>query len=231
MLRRLRKLMLLVAALHLQALAATPVQTISLIPVADPSEYTITVKSSFSVLIPLVATATHFDGKDKTKLFTEAMKNLQIDHGAYLTGKVAEKLRDSGYRVSILNDVERSKDDPNSIEYEKVRFDTDVALFIRFDAVGFHSGFGSTSYVPKVNVTAFAFPQGAETYPYEGTVYYGVDARAGKDWAIVSPESANVDTFDTLMAEPQRSVRIYAQALDQIAERIAAQFKAAIPGK
>lgn len=220
---------LAVAPIFARAAEPVPVRSVALIPASEPAEYTVTLQSSAQFLIPLVATATHLDGKAKTKTFSDLLKSKSLAHGAFLTAQVAEKLRAGGYRVAVLDNLTRPADDPDSIDYEKLVFEGDIALQVRIEAIGFHSGFGSAAYLPKVNVGAMSFTRQGKEFPYEGSVYFGVDAKPGKDWAIVSPESASYPTYEALSSSASAVDAIYREALSRIAERVVTQFKAASP--
>jgi len=229
MYRIARLLVMSLVSVSAHAADPIPVRSVALIPASEPLEYNITLRSSVQFLIPLVATATHSDGKKKTKSFTDLLKSKAPNHGAYLTDQIAERLRSGGYQVVVLNDIARPADDPDSIDYEKLAFENDIALQVRIEGIGFYSGFGSASYVPKVNVGALSFTRRGAKYPYEASVCYGVDAKPGKDWAILSPESFNYPTFEALTADPSAVDAIYREALSKIAERVVAQFRASSP--
>lgn len=213
-----------------QSADVKPVRTVALVPAAEPLEYNITIKSAATFFIPLVGTATHMEGRANSRTFTEMMRTkAATPHGAYLTAQLAERLRGLGYQVSVLENLQRPKDDPDGIDTEKLAFDADVALQVRIDAIGYYSGFGSPAFVPKLNVSAMSFTPKGATYPYEGTVYYGLDAKPKQDWAIVSPPAYNITTFDEMAANPGKVDAVYREALEQIAERVVGQFKMVSP--
>ena len=229
MLHTLPALILTLFVAAAQAADNKPVREIALVPAAEPIEYEITYRSSAQFLIPLVAMATHSESKQKTKSFTDALKTKGFNHGTYLTDMLAERLRAIGYRVTVLSNIPRSPDDPDSIDYEKLSFAGDIALQVRIEAIGYYSGFGSNAFVPKVNVGAISFTPGGINYPYEASVYYGVDAKPGKDWAISSPETANYETYEALTADLKAVDAIYRDALSKIADRVVSQFKVTSP--
>lgn len=213
------------------AMAGEPVRvrTVAIVQPVEPTEYEVTVKSSVSFLIPLAATATHFDSKKKTQTFTELIKAQGGNFGEFFSERVAEKLVAAGYQVKVLSEVTRPPKSPDSVDYEALDFSEDIALHLRLDAIGFYSGFGSSDYVPKVNVSGISFTRKGKDYPYEGNLHFGVDARAGKDWAIASTKEDNFPSFDALIAEPKKADAIVREALTKLAERLVLQFKAASP--
>ena len=111
----------------------------------------------------------------------------------------------------------------------RIAFESDLALQVRIEAIGFHSGFGSVAYLPKVNVGVISFTRKGADYPYEASIYFGVDARRGKDWTILSPETVNFASYEALVADPVAVDAIYREALGKIADRLVAQFKAVSP--
>ena len=146
-----------------------------------------------------------------------------------MTNEVAERLRGQGYVVSVLSSIQRQPDSPDSIDYKKLDFAEDIALQLWFEEVGFYSGFGQTSFGPKLNVSAIAFTKGGKSYPYETTIYYGVDAKPGKDWAIVAPDTAYFASFELLLSAVPAVDELYRDALRKVADRVVTQLKLALP--
>ena len=207
------------------------VRTVALIPATDPTSYELTVKTAMTFFIPLAGTAAHFDAKQKTKDFNARLKPLGLALGSSLNARLVEKLTAAGYEVTVLENVPRTPDSPDWVDYETIDFKEDIGLHVRIDAIGYQSGMGSAAFVPRLNVSATSFTRKATEYPYEKSIYYGSDARPGKDWAIVSPESANAPSFEALMADPASSSRTFSEASEQVLDRIVAEFKASSPPK
>lgn len=214
----------------LAANAADPVavRRIALVAASDPAEFTVQSKTGLAFLVPLAATVMHFNSKDMTQQFSERIRARQPNYAAFFTEQVMG-LRAAGYQVFLLSDIARPADAPDSIDYEKAVFDADIALQVRIDEMGFYSGMGSRAFVPKIAVGGISFTRGGASYPYDAGLLYGVGAKADKDWAVESPESANFDDFEALMAGVGAVDAVYRDALTQLAQRLASQFQGASP--
>ncbi|WP_288254404.1 hypothetical protein [uncultured Hydrogenophaga sp.] len=208
-----------------------PARSVLLIPAADPVEYTVTVRTAATMLFPIASLGALSDGRQKSKDLTGLMRAQAPGHGLFLAERVAQRLRAAGYAVRVLEQVDRKPDDPDNIDVESLTFEEDIGLHLQFDAIGFHSGMGTSEYVPKLNIDAYSFPRGAEWYPYSTTLFFGVDARPDKEWAIVAPAGATFPTYEALIGNPASVDTVYRNALDQLAERVVAQFQVQSPLK
>lgn len=227
---------LLIATLFATSLAtraadAFPVRSVALVPAADPIEYTLTSRTAAAILIPIATAGVSLDARDKTRAFTALTKSRQPAYGAYLSTLVADRLRAAGYQVRLIEPEHRDPADPDGVDLEALVFDEDIGMQLQFDTMGFYSGMGTLSYAPKVNVDAHSFLRNGAENPFSTTIYYGVDARPNKDWAIMAPDTANIPSFEVLMGEPERVDAVYRDALKLLAERIADQFMMSSPLK
>ena len=222
---------LLASALASRASDVYPVRSVALVPAADPIEYTLTSRTAAALLIPLASAGASLDARDKTRAFTALTKARQPAYGAYLSTLVADRLRAAGYQVRLIEPEHRDPEDPDGVDLEALVFDEDIGMQLQFDTMGFFSGMGSLAFVPKVNVDAHSFLRSGAENPFSTTIYYGVDARPNKDWAIMAPDTANIPSFEILMGEPERVDAVYRDALKLLAERIANQFMASSPLK
>jgi hypothetical protein len=227
---------LLIAALIATSLASLasdiyPVRSVAIVPAADPIEYTLTSRTAAAIFIPLASAGASLDARDKTRAFTALTKARQPAYGVYLTTLVADRLRAAGYQVRLIEPENRDPEDPDGVDLEALVFDEDIGMQLQFDTMGFFSGMGSLAFAPKVNVDAHSFLRSGAENPFSTTIYYGVDARPNKDWAIMAPDTANIPSFEILMGEPERVDAVYRDALKLLAERIANQFMTSSPLK
>jgi hypothetical protein len=227
---------LLIAALFATSFVARaadtfPVRSVALVPAADPIEYTLTSRTAAVFIFPIASAGAWADSRDKTRAFTALTKSRQPAYGAYLSKLVADRLRAAGYQVRLIEPEHRDPADPDGVDLEALVFDEDIGMQLQFDTMGFFSDMGTMGFAPKVNVDAHSFLHSGAENPFSTTIYYGVDARPNKDWAIMAPDTANIPSFEVLMGEPERVDAVYRDALNLLAERIATQFMASSPLK
>jgi hypothetical protein len=231
MLRALLIVALFATSFLSRAADTFPVRSVAIVPAADPIEYTLTSRTAAALIFPIASAGVSMDARDKTRAFTAITKSRQPAFGSYLSTLVAERLRAAGYQVRLIEPERRDPEDPDGVDLEALVFDEDIGMQLQFDTMGFFSGMGTMGFAPKVNVDAHSFLRsGAETQ-FSTTIYYGVDARPNKDWAIMAADTANIPSFEILMGEPERVDTVYREALKLLAERIAAQFMKASPLK
>lgn len=98
-----------------------------------------------------------------------------MDLGSKFTEEVAAALRGQGFSVEILDGIARPVDEPdNSSPY-------------------------SLSYIPRANASRKIWVNGQEESLYDEEMYYGVDAKKGKEWAIVPDPKFAYRSFDAVM--------------------------------
>lgn len=232
----LRLIISILVALIVSSCASRPavvlpkptVRSIAIVPATDPAEYSFTNVSALQFLVPLAATANHFDSKDKAKLFNERLRSLDMKLAATLTESTAADLRARGYQVLILDQVQRPKDAPDNIDYEKIATTADAILHVSFSEVGMHSPRSSTDYLPRMNVSGVLFVKGRSDYLYDESIYYGVDAKEGKSWAVNGDRAFAYPSFDAVMSSIAEIQRQFENAALKVSERMTAQVHEAI---
>lgn len=104
-------------------------------------------------------------------------------------------------------------------------------VHVRFDTMVFFSGMDTLGFAPRANADAHSFLRSGAESPSSTPIYYGIDTRPKKDWAIRAPDTANIPSFEILMGEPERVDTVYRDALKLLAERIAKHFISSSPLK
>ena len=107
----------------------------------------------------------------------------------------------------LLSDAPRTPDDPDYIEFDKVKTDADAVLHVYYHRVGLYSGRFSTDYLPRVNIGATLYSTERKEELYGEHLYYGVDARAGKDWSVTSDPRYAWPSFEAVMEKSDRDRR------------------------
>ena len=194
-------LMLLTAcATHSKSTTSKPVfKRIAIIPASNPSRH------SFENATPPVGYPFQFwvnklDSKSKAKIFNAELNSQPTTLGADFTKEVATALRGYGFTVVILEGVTRPADNPDDVDYEKVSTDADAILHLWISEVGLYSSHLSLNYIPRVNASGKMFVKDQEDNVYDEDIYYGVDAKKGKAWAIVPDAKFAYPSFEAVMS-------------------------------
>ena len=189
-------------ASHPKVAAKKPtIRSIAIIPATDPSWFSFENFSAIVYAVPVTFFANKLDSRHKAKLFNDQMKAQPPPLDSTLTEAVATALRGYGFTVEILDDVKRPPGDPDNIDYDNVSTHSDAILHLRIDEVGLYSSHTSTDYLPRVNISAKLFVKGLDDDVYEQDLCYGVDARKGKEWAIVADPKFAYPSFEAVMTD------------------------------
>ena len=78
--------------------------------------------------------------------------------------------------------------------------------------------------IPRVNAGAKLFVKGAEDNIYSEDIYYGVDARKGKEWAIVPDARFAYRSFDLVMTNIDDVRSAFSTGVLEISERLSEQI-------
>jgi hypothetical protein len=189
-------------ASHPKVAAKKPaIRSIAIIPATDPPWFSFENVNAIVYVVPVTFFANKLDSRHKAKLFNDQMKAKPPPLDSTLTDAVATALRGYGFTVEILDDVKRPPDDPDNIDYDKVSTHSDAILHLKIDEVGLYSSHTSTDYLPRVNISAKLFVKGLDDDVYEQDLCYGVDARKGKEWAVVADPKFAYPSFEAVMTD------------------------------
>ena len=212
-------------ATHSVTVAKRPleIKRIAIIPASNPRLY------SFENATPPVGYPFQFwvnkaDSRSKGKIFNDSLNSHPENLGSELTEKVAAALRGYGFTVEIMDGLPRPADDPDNVDYDKVSSDADVILHLWISEVGLYSSHTSLDYIPRVNAGAKLFVKGAEDNIYGEDIYYGVDARKGKEWAIVPDARFAYRSFDLVMTNIDDVRSAFSTGVLEISERMSEQI-------
>jgi hypothetical protein len=216
-------------ATHSTAVAKRPleIKRIAIIPAANPRLY------SFENATPPVGYPFQFwvnkaDSRSKGKIFNDSLNSHPENLGSELTEKVAAALRGHGFTVEIIDGLPRPADDPDNVDYDKVSSDADAILHLWISEVGLYSSHTSLDYIPRVNAGAKLFVKGADDNLYNEDIYYGVDARKGKEWAIVPDAKFAYRSFDLVMTNIDDVRSAFSTGVLEISERMSEQINRSI---
>ena len=204
------------------------VKSIEIIPATLPTYYSLQNLSAVQFLVPIAALGYSMNSKEKAKQLTERLPAATFRIDDQLTNTVAELLRQKGYAVSVLSDAKRRPDSPDWFDYEQVPHSADALIHVYFSDVGVESPRSTTDYIPRMNVSVMSYTKQNKGYPYETTIYYGVDAKAGTEYSVVADPKHLYPDFDFMLNNLETVRENFKGSVKLVAERIAAQLHAAL---
>jgi hypothetical protein len=214
-----------------QALAepVAGVTTIAVIPVSEPSWFSLKNRNALAFLVtPLIEAGTAVDSRHKAGVFTEKIKGENFSFGQKLTDTIVQTLNEKGFHASVLQDIKRPAGDPDGIDYAAIKSDADAVLHVYFRDVGVESGYTTTSYLPKVNIYGYLFnPKDAE-YIYDDTIYYGVDSREGKSWGVMADAGFAYGSFEELIQKAPEVAAGFNTGAQAAGKRLAENIRSAL---
>lgn len=232
-----RVLTTLLAAVLLTACASHPkpipgkpaIRRIAIIPASNPTWYSFE-NAAPPVGYPFQYWVNKLDSKSKARIFNEKLHSPEIRLGDDITEQAVTALRACGFSVEILQDLKRRPNEPDNVDYEKITTDADAILHLWIDEVGVYSSHMSTDYIPRVNAGGKLWVKGQDDSIYDEVIYYGVDAKKGKAWAIVPDAKYAYPTFDAVMANIGEVRAAFAIGALEITKRMSEQiYSAAMP--
>jgi hypothetical protein len=105
----------------------------------------------------------------------------------------------------------------------KVSTDADAILHVRISEVGLYSSGYSRNYIPRVNASGKLFVRGQEDNVYDDDLCYGVDAKKGKEWAILPDAKYAYPSFDAVMTRIEEVRSSFADGTSAISARMSGQ--------
>jgi hypothetical protein len=206
------------------------IKSIALVPATTPKTYSLRYVSSASMFIPIAAFAEREKSKEQAKILTERLSGGAFRPDEDLTNSVAEALRAKGYRVTVLKDVKRYADSPDSLEddIEDLTRDTDALVHVQFYDVGVETPRRSNEYLPRMNVYVSTYIRQNSTYPFRQTFYYGIDASEGRSNSIIHDPKHTYPDFDAMINSIDLVRSNFRVGATKVGERLAEQVHLAI---
>ena len=216
--------LLTACAAHTKTIAGKPViRRIAVIAASNPRWYTFE-NATPPIGYPFQFWVNKLDSKSKAKIFNDKLNSQPATLGADLTEEVVTALRGYGFTVEILDGLKRPADDPDNIDYDKISSDADAILHLWISEVGLYSSHMSVDYIPRVNASGRLFVKGREDDVYGEEIDYGVDAKKGKDWAILPDPKFAYRSFDAVMSNIDDVRSAFATGAAEIGKRMSEQI-------
>jgi hypothetical protein len=225
----LKSLALLLATALLLGCANKPtgpkpvVRSIAILPATLPTNYSLQNLSSVQLVVPIAGIGYAISSKEKAKVLTQRMAEPSFRIDEDLTNAVADTLRKKGYEVTILTDVKRRPNDPDSLEVSEVKHTSDALVHVYFTAVGVVSPRNTTEYFPRMNAFVLCYTPANKSYPYETSVYYGFDADDDKSYSIAADASEKYGDFDVVLNSLEKVRTNFRASARKVGERLAEQ--------
>jgi hypothetical protein len=174
------------------------IKRIALIPATNPKTYTL-YNATPPIGYPFEFWVNKADSGTKEQFLNEKLGLQPLNLAGDLTDEVAAALRGYGFTVEILDGIKRVVDDPDNVDYDKIVTDADVIVHLWITEVGLYSSHTSAYYIPRVNAAGTMFVKGQDDSLFSEEIYYGVDAKKGKAWAIVPDPKFAYRYFDDVI--------------------------------
>jgi len=213
-------------ATHPKTTASRPaaIKRIAIIPASNPRLYSFENAAPPIGGYPFQYWVNKVDSKSKAKIFNDRLNSQPAHLGDKLTEEVAIALRSHGFTVEVLQGLPRPANDPDNVDYDKISSDADAILHVWISEVGLYSSGFSLDYIPRVNAAGKLFIQGQDDNIYDEDIYYGVDARKGKEWAIAPDAKYAYRSFDLVMSNIDELRSAYATGVLEISKRMSEQI-------
>jgi|SRR5882757_2979600 len=213
-------------ATHPKTTASRPtaIKRIAIIPASNPKLYSFENAAPPIGGYPFQYWVNKADSKSKARIFNDRLNSKPSNLGDEFTGEVATALRGHGFTVEILDGLPRPANDPDNVDYDKILSNADAILHVWISEVGLYSSGFSLDYIPRVNAGGRLFVKGHEDNIYSEDIYYGVDARKGKEWAIVPDAKYAYRSFELVMSSIDDLRSAYATGVLEISKRMSDQI-------
>jgi hypothetical protein len=210
-----------------QVFKSHPVKKIALVMVMDPPRLSVENRGS---ALQFLAFAGYFVEKKiedgKSDRLTSSLRNLSLKFGEEMSTALQIELVRMGYEVSIITDVKRPFDDPETILYESIKTDADAILSARYTDVGLYSGQFSKSYLPRLNVYVEMLPaKDQDDDLYSQSIYYGADASKADKGKIPSDPKYSYESFELAMEKQSEVAESFRAGIHAIAVQVARQIR------
>ena len=205
------------------------VRKIAFIPASEPLQFVLENKNqTLAAIFPIASLAYSLDSKEKRKRFNQVLSSPRPSLAPQLNEVVVAALRGAGYPVEVLDTLARDPEDPDDIDYDKVVTDAEAILQLRFREVGLLSPSSSTSYLPQVNIDGKLYIRSRDDSVYDEGLYYGVDAKPGKPWAIAGDPRYAYAYFDLILERIAEVRESFSTATAALADLMAVQLREAL---
>jgi hypothetical protein len=213
-------------ATHPKTTASRPaaIKRIAIIPASNPKLYSFENAAPPIGGYPFQYWVNKADSKSKARIFNDRLNSKPSNLGDEFTEEVAAALRGHGFTVEILDGLPRPANDPDNVDYDKILSNADAILHVWISEVGLYSSGFSLDYIPRVNAGGKLFVKGQEDNIYSEDIYYGVDARKGKEWAIVPDAKYAYRSFELVMSNIDELRSAYATGVLEISKRMSDQI-------
>jgi hypothetical protein len=211
-------------ATHPKPIASKSIRNIAVIPATNPRWYSFENAAPPVVGYPFQFWVNKLDSKSKARRFNDEIGSQSNRLGTDFTDEVVTALRSYGFTVEVLDGVARPVDDPDNVDYDKIFTNADAILHVSLSEVGLYSSPWSRDYIPRVNASGKLFVKGQDDNLYDEDFCYGVDAKKGKEWAILPDSKFAYPSFEAVISHVDEIRSAFSIGALEIAKRMSEQI-------
>jgi hypothetical protein len=206
------------------------INSLTIIAPARPSNYVLDQSSVgtfvLGAVVPLLGFAHRAQLESQKESFREAMTARDVSIDKEFTAAIQSELQKLGFKVTLMEPIQRSPRWPDWFEYEKLQFNTDALLHLSFYEIGLAtSGKAAPIYVPKLNSRGSVIVKGRNKSYADEYVYFGLDAPTDdRELSLVRDPQKSFSSLSDAMANLSKLEDTYRAAIPAIAKRMAEQL-------
>ncbi len=153
-----------------------------------------------------------------TAALTTALNEKNLSLETHLSTAVQQELEKIGFKASVLADLKRSDRWPDWFEYEKLNFDGDAVVQLKFAYVGVSSPNDSPRFIPVIEVDAdIALKGQRKTLTRTGTYFGRSASESDREMSVTRNLSMSFASAEELMSNTSALERIYLGAIPKVA--------------
>ncbi|HEX9450873.1 MAG TPA: hypothetical protein VF934_05615 [Burkholderiales bacterium] len=204
-----------------------PLMKIAMMPVGNPREFEVANDNFFARFWGPASLVMFTENKRKSTVFAEKMRSEQMAMGEKLTKALLEELSRQGYEVELIERAQAKADDPDDIDYTRIHADGAV-LHVWIQDIGMDSSVWRTDYLPRLTVAVNLIYPMDEEFLYEEWLYYGSEAKEGKNWSVPGKPRYRFASFEEMLNNPDQIVENFDDGIRATAQHVGREFRRAV---
>lgn len=211
-------------------------QSLALIAIYDPSEFTVYNYGGgwrwLGMANVLLALPGHMMQKKVEAKYaaqlTKAMQEHDLHIGQALTVALSEALSQLGYTIELITTAKRLENDPAVLDFDSVNPAADMFVFVYYSDAGLYS-WRTPNYLPQLNIEVEVYRPHDEESVFAESLYYGAYASQPEDNQIPSDVKYAFATFDEAIHKRDEIAQSYQEGIALLAARAAQHIHTALP--
>jgi len=154
------------------------------------------------------------------------MRGEQMAMGQKMTKALLEELPRYGYEVELIERAPGKADDPDDIDYTRIHADGAV-LHVWIQDIGWILRYGEKTTSPPDRCGDSYIPTD-ERPMYEEWLYYGSEAKEGKNWSVPGQPRYRFAGFEEMLSNPDQIVENFDDGIRATAQHAGREFRRAL---